>query len=98
MAEDGGGTGGRRRVEQVFADAFDIPRDAIADLPRLVVIGDSQLRIDNHRGLIACCGDRVTVGTGAAQLTIRGQDLVVEHIDRDRLLISGRIQQLLFER
>lgn len=33
------------------AEALDLPADALAGLPRLELVGDGELRMENHRGI-----------------------------------------------
>ena len=35
------------------AQVFDLPADVVAGLPRLELVGDKELRMENHRGILA---------------------------------------------
>ena len=35
------------------AEALDLPADALAGLPRLELVGDKELRMENHKGILA---------------------------------------------
>ena len=35
------------------AEVFDLPADAVAGLPKLELVGDKELRVENHRGVLA---------------------------------------------
>lgn len=86
-----------RGLGRAFATAFDLPQDAVANLPRLVMVGNTEVRIDNHRGLIHCSPERVIVGAGPNQITIQGISLVLEHAYREHILITGDIRAVTFE-
>ena len=42
----------KKNVKQKFSNYLDIPKDVILDLPKITVIGDIQLYVENHRGII----------------------------------------------
>ena len=39
------------------AEVFDLPADALAGLPKLELVGDQELWVENHRGILSY-GDR----------------------------------------
>lgn len=46
---------GQRRLRALrseLADFFELPKDILLDLPRLTLLGNLRLVIENHRGLI----------------------------------------------
>jgi sporulation protein YqfC len=76
---------------------LELPDDTLLDLPRLTLIGQVMLAVENHRGLVRYAPDEVRVATGAGLLQVRGEELVVRRMDRERLTIAGRIASLAWE-
>ena len=35
------------------AQLLDLPADALAGVPRLELVGDGELRVENHKGILA---------------------------------------------
>ena len=35
------------------AQAFDLPADTLTGLPRIELVGDRELRMENHKGILA---------------------------------------------
>ena len=52
---------------------FDLPADALAGAPRVEVIGDGELRMGPHRGILAY---------GSEEIHISGGSLVVDNRER----------------
>lgn len=81
------------------ADALDLPPDVVMNVPRVELVGSLQVRITNHRG-VSRFGPRLVVvrlpGEGTMAV-VEGRDLVIGHINRDELLITGAIRHLRFE-
>ena len=42
----------RSRFLERTAEMFDLPADALAGLPKLELVGDGELRLENHRGIL----------------------------------------------
>ena len=43
----------RGQLLERVAGALDLPADMMAGLPRVELIGDQELRMENHRGILA---------------------------------------------
>ena len=73
------------------AEALDLPADALAGLPRLELVGDGELRMENHRGILAYGREEIHVSGGAFVIQITGQGLELRAMTGLELLITGRI-------
>ena len=47
------------------ADVFDLPADVIAALPHIELIGDCQLLMNRHEGILSYSTERIDVNGGA---------------------------------
>ncbi|HHY99340.1 MAG TPA: sporulation protein YqfC [Firmicutes bacterium] len=79
-----------------FAEALDIPHDIVLDLPRLVLFGNLELRVENHRGLIEYTEDTLRLGLPTGELRVDGHGLALRKISADELIIEGEISALAF--
>ena len=76
------------------AEVFDLPADALAGLPKLELVGDSELRLENHRGILAYGSEEIHVSGGVFLIKIAGQDLELRAMTGLDLLITGTIRQI----
>ena len=76
------------------AQLLELPADVLAGVPRLELIGDSELRMENHRGILAYGGEEIHVSGGAYIVKISGQGLELRVMTELELLITGRIEQV----
>ena len=76
------------------AQLLDLPADAIANVPRLELVGDGELRIENHRGILAYGSQEIHVSGGAFLIKITGENLEVRAMTGLELLVTGRIEQI----
>ena len=57
------------------AKLFDLPADALAGLPRLELVGDGELRLENHKGILAYGREEIHVSGGGWVIKIAGEGL-----------------------
>ena len=81
----------REGLLEKTAELFDLPADALAGLPKVELVGDRELRIENHRGLLAYGTEEIHVSGGAFVIQITGQGLELRAMTGLELLITGRI-------
>ena len=82
--EQGGILGG-------VAELFDLPVDVVAGLPRLELIGNRQLYLERHTGLLAYSDTQIDANTGFGVLRIRGERLTLVAMTGEELRIGGKI-------
>ena len=76
------------------AELFDLPADALASLPRLELVGDKELRMENHRGILAYGSEEIHVSGGEFVVKILGEGLELRAMTGLELLITGRIHHI----
>ena len=87
----------KKQFQQQVANFLDIPRDLLMDLPKLVLTGDVQLSIENHRGILAYTTEVVRVSTTIGDLEVTGLDLTLKNILPDEIMVEGRIKTIAFK-
>ena len=76
------------------AELFDLPADALASLPRLELVGDKELRMENHRGILAYGREEIHVSGGSFVVRISGSGLELRAMTGLELLITGKIEKI----
>ncbi|MBQ3556889.1 MAG: sporulation protein [Oscillospiraceae bacterium] len=82
----------RQSLLEKTARAFDLPVDALAGLPRLELVGDGELRMENHRGILSYGTDEIHISGGAFGVRVSGTELELRTMNSLELLITGRIR------
>ena len=78
------------------AELIDLPADYLAGLPRVEVIGDKELHMSNHKGILAYGDTEIHVSGGTFVVKISGHDLNPRSMTGLELCITGRIEQIQF--
>ena len=82
----------RQGLLEKTARVFDLPVDALAGLPRLELVGDGELRMENHRGILSYSTDEIHISGGAFGVRVSGEELELRTMNSLELLITGRIR------
>ena len=77
------------------AEVFDLPADALAGLPKLELVGSGELRVENHKGILAYGREEIHISGGIFLIKISGQDLELRAMTGIELLITGKIAQIV---
>ena len=84
---------GKRKKESVLertAQVFDLPGDLVAGLPRMELVGDRELRMENHRGILAYGSEEIHISGGKLILKVRGEGLELRSMNAGEVLINGQ--------
>ena len=75
-------------------ELMDLPGDALAGLPRIELVGDKELRMENHKGILAYGTEEIHVSGGTILFKITGEGLELRAMTGEELLITGKIGQI----
>ena len=76
------------------ADVFDLPADVIAGLPHIELMGDCQLLMNRHEGILSYSTQAIDVNGGALILRILGENLELMSMTGCELRVKGKITGL----
>ncbi|GAF26320.1 Flp pilus assembly protein, ATPase CpaF [Moorella thermoacetica Y72] len=85
-----------RHIEKSVTEFLDLPPEAALDLPRLTLVGNSRLLLENHRGIVTYKPDLVKLKLTAGELEIKGTGLFLREIKPDAIALEGTIRSLEF--
>ncbi|TEB07218.1 YabP family protein [Pelotomaculum schinkii] len=86
----------QRKVKRQFSEAMELPGDVVLNLPKIIMIGNIQLFIENHRGIIEYTTEGVRVSVGEGEVAVVGENLMLRNILPDELCVEGKIRSLSF--
>ena len=84
--------GKKERLLERTAEALELPGDVVAGLPRVELTGDRELRMENHRGILAYGSQEIQISGGRLVVKVRGEDLELRAMNAGELLITGTLR------
>jgi sporulation protein YqfC len=85
-----------QRVRNWMAEKMDLPQDVMMDLPRITMIGQIHIYIENHRGLLVFTDTELRLLLKHGQLLIKGKSFVIKTILPEEILLEGKIDQVIY--
>ena len=79
------------------ARASRFPEDVVLGMPNVEILGYSEMRIENYRGLIEYTDQLVRIQTKIGQIRITGKLLQVDSYTNDDMKITGKIQNIEYQ-
>ena len=86
--------GWQSRFKNKVAQALDLPKDLMFDIPRTTMIGNMQLYVENHIGLLEFTDTKIRLYTKSGELLIHGKNLVIRGVMYREILIEGTVESL----
>lgn len=83
----------RRKKDSILertAQVFDIPAQTVG-LTRIELVGSHELRMENHRGILAYGTEEIVISGGKLLVKVRGDRLELKAMTGAELLITGDI-------
>lgn len=64
------------------------------ELPRITMIGDIHVYIENHHGIVKFTSTEIILNISSGQLVIKGRGLVIKMLLTAEMLVEGKITSL----
>ncbi|MTI81477.1 MAG: sporulation protein YqfC [Firmicutes bacterium] len=84
----------KNRIKRQVSDFLEIPSDVMLDLPKTVLVGNLQVFIENHRGIVEYTSESVRVIVGDGEIGVVGENLSLRNITSDEIIVEGKIKGL----
>ncbi len=86
----------REKIRRKIAEALELPKDVTLNVPRLTMIGTSNLIIENYKGIIEYERDKIRVNTSIGIISITGEGMIIREITSEDIMVEGEINSLIF--
>lgn len=87
----------QQRLLQQAAAVLDLPADDVAGVPRVSLVGAGEVRVENHRGILAYDTETIHVSGGGYMILVAGENLELRAMTGAELLITGKISAITLE-
>lgn len=76
---------------------FDIPKDAIFNVPKVIMDSNKKVTIENHGGIAEFKTDQVKINTSIGVIKFQGDSFEILYIGQNTLIISGNVKNIEYE-
>lgn len=81
----------KESILEKTAQALDLPPD-VAGLPRIELLGDRELRVEYHKGILAYGTEEIHISGGKLVIRVLGSELELRSMNAAELLITGHVR------
>jgi sporulation protein YqfC len=81
----------KNKLRSKITESLDLPKEVILDVPNIRIKGDSEVFIENHKGIIEYTKDILRLNSALGIIKINGDNLQIKEINQEDMLILGNI-------
>lgn len=85
------------KTREILAEKLDLPKDVILNLPKITIIGNNEITIENHKGIILFERTIIKINTKVKIVNIEGEDFEILYIGDSTITISGKFKLISYE-
>lgn len=85
-------------TKEIFADKLDLPRDIVLDLPKITIIADNEINVENHKGILLFEEDKIRIKSKVGIISIEGENFQVLYLESRTVTISGNFKAVRYEK
>lgn len=86
----------KKGAKEQFVEALELPKELVLDRPKLTMIGNCDIMIENYKGVVEYGSDRLRINTSSGIIKISGTGLLIREITSEDIIVSGAIHTLEF--
>jgi sporulation protein YqfC len=86
----------QQRIRPWLVKYLSLPSDVVMELPRLTIIGQLHVYIENHKGLSVFTDNELRLKTTKGYIQIKGSSFVLKMMLPEEILLEGKITEVKF--
>ncbi len=86
-----------QKIQRRTAQLLEVPYDIALNLPRIILISNLQLYIENHHGIFFFSTERLVIELPKGKLVIIGENMVLRTILPQEIMLEGKIKSVTYE-
>lgn len=84
-------------LKERVAELSELPKDVVMGMPVLTVMGQTELSLENYRGIIEYTDTLIRVQIKGGQIRVTGKRLQVASYTNDEMKVNGYIQSIEYQ-
>ncbi|HEX3030118.1 MAG TPA: sporulation protein YqfC [Clostridia bacterium] len=84
------------KLKEKVTEVLELPKEVVLNLPKLTMVGNRNLIIDNYKGIVEYESIRIRVNTSQGMIRICGEGLTIKEITSEDIMVEGEIASLEF--
>ncbi len=85
------------KISEKLSNLFDMPTDVVLDTPKVTVMSDNSVTIENYTGIVEYDDNIIKVRTKEKVISVTGEKLMICIITDNYIMAEGRILNVRWE-
>jgi sporulation protein YqfC len=85
------------KARENIAERLDLPRDVVLNIPKIIILGDNEITIENHKGIVLFEDKVIKVNSNVGLISIYGENFEILFIGGSTVTISGKFVSVVYE-
>ena len=85
------------KAREIFTEKLDLPKDVMLNLPKITIVGNTEITIENHKGIILFERNIIKINTKVKVINIEGESFEILYIGDSTITISGKFKSVGYE-
>lgn len=86
------------KTKNELAEKLDLPRDIMMDFPKIIIIGDNEITIENHKGIVVFDEKQVKIKSKVGLVCINGMDFQIPFLGGSTITLKGKFKSIVYEK
>lgn len=85
------------KAKEYIVDKFELPKEVMMNLPRIIILGKEEITIENHKGILSFNSNLVKINSGIGSVIIEGKNFEILFMGGSTLTIGGKFKSIMYE-
>jgi len=85
-----------QRIKESMITKLDLPREMILDLPKVTIISNSEISIENHKGVIFFGENEIRIRTSMGIVNVLGANFEIIFVGGSTIALTGKFRSVVF--
>lgn len=86
-----------QRGREKVLNKLEFPTDVVLDLPKIIVVGNKEITIENHKGIMAFDNNMIKINSRIGAVIVMGEKFEILFIGENTITISGIFKKISYE-
>ncbi|OPJ63854.1 sporulation protein YqfC [Clostridium oryzae] len=85
------------KVKEVLAGQLDLPEDIVLNIPKISIVGNNEITIENHKGIVVFDENIVKINSSVGLIEISGKKFEILFLSGNTITLSGEFKAISYE-
>lgn len=80
-----------------LAKSLDIPEDVIVNIPKITIVGNNEILIENHKGIKYFQQDVIKINSKIGEIILEGDKINIVYMSKTTIVLNGNFKGVSYK-